>query len=87
MIPAAVAAFWAFGSWQVLALVRLIPPDILPDMRPRVEVWQRLAIRGSERRDRLRGDVVVAVVVLDVVPGEGSYDVVTGEPSARPGTP
>ncbi|WP_421934853.1 DUF2975 domain-containing protein [Phenylobacterium sp.] len=42
-IPAGVAALWAFGSWEALALVRLIPPDILPDMwmggEPRL--WQR----------------------------------------------
>lgn len=44
-IPLAVAGLWAFGSWEVLALFRLIPPDILPDMQMGgpVHPWQRLA--------------------------------------------
>ena len=41
-IPLAVAAFWALGSWETLALVRLIPPDILGDMSPGVQPWQRV---------------------------------------------
>jgi hypothetical protein len=44
-LPLAVAALWAFGSWPLLALVRLIPPDILPDMEMGggVQAWQRIA--------------------------------------------
>jgi len=42
VVPLAVVALWAFGSWQVLALVRLIPPDILPDLPGPVHAWQRL---------------------------------------------
>lgn len=42
-IPLSVVAMWTFGSWEGLALVRLIPPDILPDMRATVQPWQRLA--------------------------------------------
>lgn len=44
-IPVSVAMLWALASWEVLALVRLVPPDILHDMemggpaRP----WQRIA--------------------------------------------
>jgi hypothetical protein len=41
-IPALVAGFWALGSWEVLALVRLLPPDILHDMRPEVALGQRV---------------------------------------------
>lgn len=43
-LPAGVAALWAFASWEVLALVRLIPPDILPDMEMAggVQPWQRV---------------------------------------------
>jgi hypothetical protein len=41
-IPALVAGFWALGSWEALALVRLLPPDILHDMRPDVALWQRI---------------------------------------------
>lgn len=40
--PLAVVALWAFGSWPVLALVRLIPPDILPDLHGPVHAWQRI---------------------------------------------
>jgi len=40
--PLAVASFWAFGSWEVLALVRLIPPDILGDLPGPVRAWQRI---------------------------------------------
>lgn len=43
VLPIAVAALWGFGSWELLALVRLIPPDILPDMTGPVHVWQRVA--------------------------------------------
>jgi len=44
-VPAAVIAFWSFGSWELLALVRLIPPDILEDMTlgGPAQPWQRLA--------------------------------------------
>lgn len=42
LMPLAVAALWAFASWKVLALFRLIPPDILPDMRGSpVQTWHR----------------------------------------------
>ncbi|MBS0298187.1 MAG: DUF2975 domain-containing protein [Proteobacteria bacterium] len=46
--PLAVAGLWAFGSWELLALFRLIPPDILPDMQMggAVQPWQR-AIGGA----------------------------------------
>jgi hypothetical protein len=39
-----VAGLWAFGSWELLALVRLIPPDIRPDMEMGgpAEAWQRV---------------------------------------------
>ena len=40
--PAAVATLWAFGSWKLLALVRLIPPDILYDLPGPVLGWQRI---------------------------------------------
>lgn len=42
--PFCVAALWAFGSWELLALVRLIPPDIRPDMEMGggVRLWQRI---------------------------------------------
>jgi len=43
IIPLAVAAFWAFGSWELLALVRLLPPDILHDMAAQALPWQRVA--------------------------------------------
>jgi hypothetical protein len=42
-IPLAVVAFWAFGSWSVLVLVRLVPPDILGDLLTPVQGWQRAA--------------------------------------------
>ncbi|TAJ70086.1 MAG: DUF2975 domain-containing protein [Phenylobacterium sp.] len=43
-VPVCVAALWAFGSWEVLALVRLIPPDIRPDMEMggAARTWQRV---------------------------------------------
>ncbi len=43
-VPVCVAGLWAFGSWELLALVRLIPPDILPDMQMGggVRTWQRV---------------------------------------------
>jgi len=41
--PLAVAALWAFGSWPLLALVRLLPPDVLGDMPAAVLPWQRAA--------------------------------------------
>jgi len=43
-VPVCVAALWAFGSWEVLALARLIPPDIRPDMEMGggVRTWQRV---------------------------------------------
>jgi hypothetical protein len=41
IIPASVAAFWAFGSWQTLGLVRLIPPDILHQLPVGIQPWQR----------------------------------------------
>jgi hypothetical protein len=43
VVPTAVAAFWAFGSWSLLALVRLLPPDVLEDMPAVVLPWQRVA--------------------------------------------
>src|SRR3569832_624323 len=44
-VLAAVFAFWCFGSWELLALVWLIPPDILEDMTlgGPAQPWQRLA--------------------------------------------
>jgi hypothetical protein len=44
-LPLAVVAFWAFGSWPLLALVRLLPPDILADMEMggAIRGWQRVA--------------------------------------------
>lgn len=41
-VPVGVVAMWSFGSWPLLALVRLIPPDILGDMPPQVQIWQRV---------------------------------------------
>jgi hypothetical protein len=44
-VPVFVAGLWATASWETLALVRLIPPDILPDMLMggEAQAWQRLA--------------------------------------------
>jgi hypothetical protein len=42
-IPLGVAALWAVGGWQTLALVKLIPPDILGDLPYAIRPWQRLA--------------------------------------------
>ncbi|MBU1374460.1 MAG: DUF2975 domain-containing protein [Alphaproteobacteria bacterium] len=44
IVPVAVAGLWAVGSWDLLALVRLIPPDILYDMQTGgpPELWQRV---------------------------------------------
>ena len=41
-IPLCVAALWAFASWDVLALVRLVPPDIVDDLPDHVAAWQRV---------------------------------------------
>jgi hypothetical protein len=41
-IPLTVAALWALGSWPLLALVRLVPPDLLPELRGEPQAWQRL---------------------------------------------
>lgn len=43
--PVFVAGLWATASWETLALLRLIPPDILPDMLMGggARAWQRAA--------------------------------------------
>lgn len=41
-LPIFIVTLWALGSWETLALVRLIPPDILYDMNPAVQPWQRI---------------------------------------------
>src|SRR4051812_20223511 len=48
VLPLAIVALWAFGSWALLALVRLVPPDILVDMEMggAVRGWQRVAGAG-----------------------------------------
>lgn len=42
LIPAGVAFLWAFATWQVLGLVRLVPADILGDLPNAIQPWQRL---------------------------------------------
>jgi len=42
LIPLAVAALWTFGSWQVLALVRLVPADIIHHLPGDVLPWRRI---------------------------------------------
>jgi hypothetical protein len=42
LIPVGVAFLWAFATWQVLGLARLVPPDILADLPNPIQPWQRL---------------------------------------------
>ena len=42
-VPICVVTLWALAPWEILALVRLIPPDILYDMGTSVLLWQRVA--------------------------------------------
>lgn len=48
IVPVAVVGFWMLGSWSLLALVKLIPPDIEPDMQLAgpPHAWQRFAGAG-----------------------------------------
>ncbi|MBW8814086.1 MAG: DUF2975 domain-containing protein [Caulobacterales bacterium] len=42
VIPLVVTGFWAFGSWTLLGLVRLVPADILGDLPLAIQPWQRI---------------------------------------------
>lgn len=42
-LPLGVVALWTFGSWNLLALVRLVPHDILADLPLGIQPWQRIA--------------------------------------------